>query len=231
MDHMIAGFQLKSMDDKTGAFEGYGSTFGNVDEGRDAVQKGAFTNTIKEHGAAGTMPHMLFSHDTHEPIGEWGSWEQDDKGLYMKGQLWLGSGIEKAAQAHLMLKSKGPKGLSIGYGIRPGGASYDKQANVRNLIDLDVGEVSPTPFPMNRKAVIVSVKSLRETQHTFKMADGSFVTKREMEELLRDACGLSASEAKAFLADGFSGLVPAQRDAGAKELLDLINNHGSATRA
>ena len=41
-------FELESADENTGEFSGYASVFGNVDDGGDVVEKGAFAQTIVE---------------------------------------------------------------------------------------------------------------------------------------------------------------------------------------
>ncbi len=220
MERLLTNLEIKSMDDKTGVFVGYGSTFGNIDDGRDVVEKGAFDESMEEHGKAGTMPGMFWSHQGNEPIGEWSSWKVDKTGLLMEGQLWTGKGIPKAEQAYLMLKSKGPKGLSIGYSIKEGGKRIDEKKQIRYLTKLGVGEVSPCPFPMNRKATIVAIKS--DATFAFKNADGTLITIRDFERILRDG-GLSESEAKTLLAGGYSRLVP--RDGDKQSLLEALKKY------
>lgn len=196
-----------------GYFEGYGSTFGNLDKGDDIVDPKAFDKTIAEHKAAGTLPHMFFNHQSTEPIGDWKSMACDSKGLHMTGQLWLGKGIPKAEQSHMMLKSMTEKGLSIGYQTRS--SERDPATGGRRLLDVALKEVSPVSFPMNGKAGITSIKSL--------VSEGKLSTVREAEEYLRDA-GFSNTEAKAFLAQ-LNTIFGAQRDAAeakTREALDLF---------
>jgi HK97 family phage prohead protease len=50
-----------------GAIEGYASVFGVLDTWDDIIQAGAFEATIKAHKAAGTMPAMLWQHDSDDP--------------------------------------------------------------------------------------------------------------------------------------------------------------------
>ena len=52
-----------------GAIEGYASLFGEVDQARDMVMPGAFTQTLKARGLR-KIP-MLFQHDPSEPVGVW----------------------------------------------------------------------------------------------------------------------------------------------------------------
>lgn len=70
--------------DDVGSFEGYAATFGNVDSYGDTIMKGAFIDTLKING----MPKMFVLHKSDElPIGKWISAIEDDKGLYVKGEL------------------------------------------------------------------------------------------------------------------------------------------------
>lgn len=191
---VVPFIEVKALEAK-GEFVGYGSTFGNVDHGGDIVVEGAFKRSLKQHIADGTMPAMLFNHDAGEPIGHWTQIAEDSKGLRMQGQLWVGQGIAKAEQAYQMLSHAGMKGLSIGYATKT--SEIDAKTRARKLTDLDIFEVSPVALPMNPKALISTIKSL-------KSIDG-IATIREFEKLLRDV-GLTQSEAKAFCAEGYKGL-------------------------
>ncbi len=222
-DYFNVPLEVKSISD-SGQLVGYGAAFGNVDEGRDLIEHGAFSGTIREHKAAGTMPGMFWAHQVKEgPIGEWKGWSEDANGLKMEGEIWIGKGIPRAEQAYLMLKSNGPKGLSIGYKVEDGGSRVDTKSRVRHLSRLGCGEVSPVPFPMNKKAGIISVKST-DNAFSFKNDDGSLLSIRDFERLLRDG-GLSDSQAKAFLAGGYSRLAP--RDG--EKLADLVQSIKSTT--
>ena len=49
-----------------GVFSGYASLFGRLDLGKDIVERGAFSASLKKRGASGIR--MLFQHDPKEPI-------------------------------------------------------------------------------------------------------------------------------------------------------------------
>ena len=70
-----------------GTIEGYASVFGVVDTWDDIIAAGAFAATIAAHKAAGTMPAMLWQHDSDDPIGVWTDMAEDAKGLRVKGKL------------------------------------------------------------------------------------------------------------------------------------------------
>lgn len=199
MELLVAPFELKSFNEQTGSFEGYGSYFSNIDHGRDVVLPGAFDRTIAEHKSAGTMPGMLWNHKVDEPVGEYKSWHQDKSGLLTGGELWTGKGIPRVEQTYMFLKSKSIKGMSMGY------KTLDKNMRsdgVRELKSVSVKEISVLPFPMNERCTILSVKGISESDAP--------LTPREAEQLLRDACGFSSREAKSFLSRVYDGI--ADRD-------------------
>jgi len=195
MEILVAPFELKSFDEATGTFEGYGSYFNNVDQGKDVVLPGCFDKTISEHKTAGTMPSMFWNHNPNEPVGEYKSWGQDGKGLLTGGTLWTGKGIPRVEQTYLFMRSKSAKGMSMGYKTMDKNIRKD---GVRELKSVSVKEISVLPFPMNERCTILSVKAISES-------DGP-LTPREAETLLRDACGFSSREAKAFLSRVYDGI-------------------------
>ncbi len=198
-------FEFKADDD--GTIEGYGSIFGNEDLGGDVVESGAFAETLKER-----KPRLLWQHDTRQPIGAWTELKEDKKGLRVRGRLALGT--QQGREAHELVKMEALEGLSIGYGIRPGGFEYDTDSHVRRLKSLDLWEVSLVTFPMNELAGIDTVKA--------RLSRGEQVSKRDLERILRDA-GFSRDQSRAICAKGFDGL--AARDAdGSSEVVKAFQD-------
>ena len=169
-----------------GSVEGYGSVFGVRDNYDDVIASGAFAQTLKDHKSAGTMPAMLWQHDSCEPIGVWTEMVEDGKGLKIKGKLALDT--VRGKEAHALLKMGALNGLSIGFVSKQW--AYDRDTEVRTLTEIDLWEVSLVTFPANEKARITGVKA----------ADVAAVTTvRQAEKALRDA-GFSDDAAKAFVA-------------------------------
>jgi uncharacterized protein len=132
-----------------GSFEGLLSVYNVVDLGGDLVEPGAFTKTIAERGSS--IP-LLWQHDPKQPIGTL-SVEDTPEALKVRGQLVLE--VERAREAHALMKAGVVKGLSIGYDtIR---SVMDK--GVRRLKELRLWEGSAVTFPMCEPAQITSVKS------------------------------------------------------------------------
>ncbi|WP_207479559.1 HK97 family phage prohead protease [Arenibaculum pallidiluteum] len=180
--------ETKAVGDE-GAFEGYASTFGNVDQGGDIVEPGAFIEGIVKAKDEGRSIPMLWQHDQREPVGVWKDIAEDSKGLYVRGQL-LVDADPLAKRAHALLKAKALGGMSIGYRIPAGGMVEDeKRRGVFRLKKLDLREISLVTMPMNIQARVTSVKSILDA--------GRLPTVREFEEHLRDA-GFSKSLAAAI---------------------------------
>jgi len=198
--------EIKAENNK-GIFTGYGSIFGNEDQGNDIMQKGAFTKSLVNRPVSKVK--MLYQHKTDEPIGVFTEIYEDSKGLFVKGQLAMGT--QKGREAYELLKMGALDGMSIGFRADPEKQGYNEnKRGVRTLKEVDLMEISLVTFPMNESALIETVK-------------GNAKNIREWEKILRDAGGLSRTEAKIgakALSESLS-----QRDAGDdnKQLADLIN--------
>jgi HK97 family phage prohead protease len=212
----LMGLELKSADGKSdGYIKGYGAAYGNVDQGDDIVQKGAFDEDVEECEKKGIVPHMNWNHKTDEPVGDWHRVFSDEKGLGLEGRFWINMGIPRAEQSYRVAKSNTEKGLSIGF--KPKKISRDEKSGVRTIIKGRLKEVSIVPYPMNLKAEITQVKSALDGRE--------HITVREAEEILRDAARFSATEAKSFLAKLCRGW-DLQRDAdelNRKQISDVMN--------
>lgn len=180
--------EIKEISDE-GYFSGYGSVFDVVDDWDDVIVRGAFAETLQKK-----TPVMLWQHDSAEPIGVYERIREDEIGLWLEGRLLLD--IEKGREAHILLKNRAIRGLSIGF--LPLAWEWETRDNtrVRVLKDIDLWEVSLVTFPANPKAVVDEVKTVRG-----------------LENFLRDA-GLSRAEAKVALA---AIRADSQRDAEAEE--------------
>jgi hypothetical protein len=188
---------------EAGQFEGWAAVFSNVDLQGDRIKRGAFAETIEESG--GRWP-VLFGHDTGRVVGFSTTAEEDAKGLRVAGEFTLAS--DEGRNAYATAKHAaglGQKfGLSIGYGVREGGADYDGETGVRTLKNLTVYEFSLAAIPANPRARISQVK-----------AAGDW-TRREFEEHLRDA-GFSKQAAARIIAAGFDALDRRDADEGETE--------------
>ena len=163
----------------SGTFEGYASVFHVEDYYRDVVLPGAFTKSLAAHRAKGTAPALLLHHDHSRPAGQWLAMSEDDHGLFVRGQLLLGT--RDGAEAFEMVKAGALTGLSIGY--RPVVEQYDRAKGVNELIEIDLWETSLVTFPANEAARVEAVKTIRD-----------------FERFLCEAGGFSRNQAKAWAA-------------------------------
>lgn len=205
MDNKTLDFacELKANGD-TGTFEGYGSVFSITDRGGDIVAPGAFADTLAAAKTAGRMPAMLWQHRQAEPIGVYTSMEEDSVGLKVSGKLALKTA--RGAEAYELMKMGAITGLSIGYKVRDD--SWDRVTGVRTIKKADLFELSLVTIPMNDASRVSAVKTIEELDSL-----------SEIERHLRDACGLSKSEATALVSRVKS--VISRSDSGEGELAAL----------
>lgn len=198
---------IKSVSD-SGEFEGYGSVFGVKDSYSDIVVPGAFLKSLNDWTAKGRLPAMLWQHDMNEPIGVYTEMREDAVGLYVKGRLLVDED-PLAKRAHAHMKAGSLSGLSIGYLLKDW--EYDRDKGGWMLKEIELWEVSLVTFPANDEARISEVKSLLQR--------GETPPPSKMERALREV-GLSGSQAKAFMAKGYSAISPREAD-GSQALTNL----------
>jgi HK97 family phage prohead protease len=167
-----------------GTIEGYGSVFGVRDAYSDIVAAGSFNSSLAAHKAEGSMPAMLWQHNSDEPIGVWTDMVEDEKGLLIRGRLALET--VRGREAHALMKMGALNGLSIGFYSKSW--QYDRETDVRTLTEVDLWEVSLVTFPANGKARVTQVKA----------AADDIAAPKDAERILRDA-GFSKSDACAFV--------------------------------
>ena len=150
MERKRSEFRIEVKDlSEAGSFEGKLSVYGNVDEGSDCVEAGAFTKTIRENG--NEIP-LLWQHKSDEPIGKLALTDGTDA-LRVKGQLLMD--LPEAQKAYKLIKAGIVKGLSIGFKT----IKDSIEDGVRHLKEVRLFEGSIVTFPMNQMALITSVKS------------------------------------------------------------------------
>lgn len=213
MLHKDFGLEIKSAND-AGEIEGYGSTFGGEpDSYGDIIEKGAFDETIRVHKAAGTMPAMLWGHNSGDvPIGDWVDMAEDDKGLWLKGRIDLADPVGE--RVYRAVKSKRVRGLSIGYDVAK---SRDEKRGIRILEKLNLWEVSAVNFPANINAGFTAVK---QNDSFASWMAGVRPQLRELEGFLKEGFNVSNSEAER-MASALLNEVRGGRDEPADPLAEL----------
>lgn len=209
MDRLRFDVECKFASDKTGVFSGYGAIFGNIDAGGDMIERGAFKQTLREWEDKGKFPPMLLQHgggifgggaDDMLPVGKWTAMEENAKGLKVEGELFA-LGTERGTYIYEGLKAGALDGLSIGYRVKKEGVVHGTKPTEprRKITAAELVELSIVTFPMNDKARIGAVKSVK--------------TIRDYEEAIRDVFGFSNAQAKAIASHGFKASDPRDEDA------------------
>ncbi|MCL6245211.1 HK97 family phage prohead protease [Acinetobacter sp. ANC 7200] len=195
-----------------GFFSGYGAVFGNVDWYNDVILPGAFAKSLEKWAEKNKMPPVLWNHNDGEPIGVYTKIYEDEKGLFVEGRLLIDD-VPRAKSTHALLKAGAIDGLSIGYKTK----KANQQTNgIRELIELDLGEISIVTMPANEESLITSVKS--------KLEDGELPTLPEFEKFLRES-GFSKSQATAIAGKGLRHLLSESEDEKlqAKSIFNALN--------
>lgn len=202
------------MDGDTGRFAGYASVFGGVDSYGDTIVKGAFASTLRDGRPMMFLEHAwagLSGGAAAMPIGKWTRAVEDDRGLYVEGELTPGMSLSSDVRA--ALKHGTLSGLSIGGYVKKG--DYDETESGRVIRRWSkLVEVSVVAMPADSAA--------RVDASTVKGADileaiAEIETIRDLESLLRDAAGLSKSAATALVGRAKLILSPQGEPAGDAE--------------
>jgi hypothetical protein len=145
-------FAPRTTIERDGTVEGYASLFGEIDQARDMVVRGAFVDTLRLRGIQ-RIP-MLFQHDPAEPIGVWLELREDTRGLFARGRLI--PEVARARELLSLLRAGAVDGLSIGFRTVKG--SIDPRTRVRRLHAVDLWEISIVTFPLLAGARVRAVK-------------------------------------------------------------------------
>jgi HK97 family phage prohead protease len=123
-------------------FAGYAAVFDRPDGGGDIVRKGAFLESLRR---AGEVP-LLWQHKAGRVLGRIEHLSEDKRGLRVIARV-------DDARAGSLLASGKLDGLSFGYRVREA-----RSGAYRELIDLDLVEVSLVAKPMQRLARVHAVE-------------------------------------------------------------------------
>ena len=124
-------------------FAGYAAVFDRVDRGGDVVRRGAFLASLARKEA---VP-LLLQHKAGEVIGRIEHLSEDKRGLRVIANV----GDARVAR---LIEGGQLRGLSFGYRVR----EARQGGTARELIDLDLVEVSLVGNPMQPKATMHAVE-------------------------------------------------------------------------
>lgn len=174
--------QASAEDDRI--FAGYASVFGGIDSFNDTIIAGAFAESLEKMER---KPLMLYGHNQNNVVGKWLEMEEDETGLYVKGQFTPNHSL--ADDVYASARHGAIDGLSIGFRVAPEGAE-EMESGGRRITKVDLIEVSIVGFPADDAARVSQVKMSDEIKNIDSI--------RDAERFLRDA-GLPVSMAKAFI--------------------------------
>ena len=123
-------------------FAGYASVFDRVDRGGDVVRSGAFAATLKE----GRAVPLLWQHRPGAVVGAIETLAEDARGLRVVARVTHPAAAKLVARGALT-------GLSFGYRVRAA-----RGDNPRELVALDLAEVSLVAAPMQPLARVIAVE-------------------------------------------------------------------------
>jgi HK97 family phage prohead protease len=136
-----------------GTFTGYAYVFGVVAKGHnEMIVPGAFTATIDQWKAkaesGGANVPVLRNHNDAQPIGVIEDMLQDDKGLWVRGKLVLGT--DDADEVQKLSDAGALGGMSIGFVAN----KTEKIGDITHLSEVDLHEVSFVVFPAIETAMV-----------------------------------------------------------------------------
>ncbi len=133
-----------------------------IDREGDQIVRGAFAGTIGKWQASDKRLPLHWNHggSASDVIG-WvdpASLREADEGLLVKGQLDI-EDSEVAREAWRSMRNNAVS-LSFGYLVTK---SRDRKDGIRELLEVDLFEISIVPHPANEDTRILSMKGARET--------------------------------------------------------------------
>lgn len=167
-----------------GTFEGYASTYNNIDLEGDTFASGAFDKFLNKT----TTIKLLFNHDYNKPVGL-GKLENTDKGLRLKGSLNLQTQTGRDLYSNMQFGIV--DSMSVGAYIHKYEIDYEDDKKIFKITEASLAEVSLVTSPANEEAKITAVKMLIKQKTDI----NTIHTIKEAERFLRDV-GLSNTEAK-----------------------------------
>lgn len=177
----IVATRLKASDSDERKFSGYASVFGGVDSYGDTIMPGAYKATLESR----SRPVMMRWNHFGPVIGKWTRMEEDEVGLFVEGELTPGHSV--AEDSFALIKHGAVSGLSIGF--RPVRETENETGGF-DIHEIDLVEISIVEQPADLEAGVRDVKAAIEEAESLK----------HIERLLRDAAGLSRSDAVALVA-------------------------------
>jgi HK97 family phage prohead protease len=172
-------------------FSGYASVFEGLDSYGDTIKAGAYKNTLTDR----ERPVQLRWNHSGPVIGKFMELYEDEKGLFVSGELTNGHSVAEDTAA--LLRHGAISGLSIGYIVK----NESQSGVVRELNEIELIEISVVESPADNSAHISSVKSAKTLKEVEQFLHAKGLSQAESKTTIssvRDILGLKKSEDKAL---------------------------------
>lgn len=191
-ERLDVAFEIKQFEEEDDffMFEGFASTFGNMDLVDDIMLTGSFAESIEKE-----LPVLLWQHDSREPIGITVKAQETDKGLFIRGHMPKDDDFVRGRVVPQMKIGSITK-MSIGFHVIESELDLE-DPRIRRIAKVDLKEISLVTFPANPLAAVTGIKSIGVE------ALKSITSKKEYEICLRDA-GFSKSAANMAVSKKFN---------------------------
>lgn len=198
MKHIDVKFEVKQVTEveENGEqfyeFEGYGSTFNNVDLVDDIILPGAFTESLRVR-----TPVLLWQHDMNMPLGVFVDIFEDSRGLMVKGRMPKDDTFVSGRVVPQM-KVGSVNQMSIGFSI-PSRDDYFMENGIRHIRRVDLFEISLVTIPANPEAVITSnVKNFTFNEKQISYRDLDALLSSELSKIVDEQYGDSDDAPKYY---------------------------------
>jgi HK97 family phage prohead protease len=129
---------------------------------------GAFAASLRKRPPE--QVRMLYQHFAHEPLGVWETIREDGKGLYVRGRLSLD--VPRVRDVRELIADGALDGLSIGF--RTVRARRDAKTGQRELLEVELWEISVVTFPLLRGSGVTAIGEKCEAAKSIRKATSAF---------------------------------------------------------
>jgi HK97 family phage prohead protease len=151
--------EFKLLDEGSGSFSGYGSTFLNADRVGDVIAKGAFRKSLTAFVENGCVP---VGHQWDElPVATISEAYEDAKGLFVKADF---HSTPEAQAARTVVRERLERGKSVGLSIGFEIKDSERTKEGRVLKEIELLELSIVTIPCNPMAQATEAKSAEDAE-------------------------------------------------------------------
>lgn len=156
--HIEVDFKVKEIkeDDNYFIFEGFASTFGNIDHDGDIMVPGCFKESLERR-----TPVVLWQHNSREPIGMPTELKETDQGLFVVARMPKEDTFVSGRVVPQMRVGSVTK-MSIGFFNLDSEDEIVDGRRITMIKKVELFEFSLVTFPANEQASVTAMKCLQE---------------------------------------------------------------------